>query len=307
MKKVTPRSSVARPEGAPDERAPDESVTTGEGAAAPSRPTDQRSPLRRRLHDIIEQHDDPAERAFDIAVISAILLSVLVILLDSVPSVAARYGRQLKAAEWFFTIVFTIEYALRLWVAPSRARYARSFFGLVDLLSILPTYISFFYPVGRFFGTLRILRVLRVFRILKLAKYVEEASVLSAAVRASRPKITVFVATVVTIVVVVGALMYLIEGAGAGFTSIPTSIYWAIVTLTTVGYGDIAPQTAVGKTLASLLMVLGYGVIAVPTGIVTLELDKASRRGVETRPCRGCGVTRHDVDARYCKHCGTAL
>ena len=282
-------------------------VTPTSPAPASAAVTTPRSPLRKRLFDIVEQHDDPAERAFDIAVISAILLSVLVILLDSVPTVSARYGRELYVAEWVFTILFTLEYILRLWVTPSPGRYARSFFGVVDLLSILPTYISFFFPVGRFFGALRILRVLRVFRILKLAKYVEEASVLSAAIRASRPKITVFVATVLTIVVVMGAVMYLIEGAEAGFTSIPTSIYWAIVTLTTVGYGDIAPQTTVGKTLASLLMILGYGVIAVPTGIVTLELDKASRRGVETRPCRGCGVTRHDVDARYCKHCGSAL
>lgn len=281
--------------------------TTRPPSPSPFAPVDQRSPLRRRLHDIVEQHDDPSERAFDIAVISAILLSVVVILLDSVPSVAARYGAQLKVAEWFFTILFTFEYALRLWVAPSRLRYAGSFFGLVDLISILPTYVSFFFPVGRFFGALRILRVLRVFRILKLAKYVEEAAVLSAAIRASRPKITVFVATVVTIVVVAGAAMYLVEGQAAGFTSIPTSIYWAIVTLTTVGYGDIAPHTPVGKMLASLLMMLGYGVIAVPTGIVTLELDKASRRRVEMRPCPGCGVTRHDADARYCKHCGTAL
>jgi voltage-gated potassium channel len=247
---------------------------------------------RDRLRDIVELHDDPVERAFDVVVIAAILLSVVVVMLDSVPSIAARYGGPLQVAEWVFTILFTVEYGLRLWIARHPLRYARSFMGVMDLLSVLPTYLSVLFPAGRFLVAFRILRVLRVFRILKLAHYVREASVLSAALRTGRYKITVFVATVLTVVVMVGAMMFLIEGADAGFTSIPQSIYWAIVTLTTVGYGDIAPATPLGKMLASTLMILGYGIIAVPTGIVTLELDRASRQ---------------QADAVYCRHCGAML
>lgn len=264
--------------------------------------------LRQRLHDVIMQHDSPAERAFDVAVIGAILLSVLVVMLDSVASISARYGGALYAAEWFFTILFTLEYLLRLWTARDRGAYARSFYGVVDLLAVLPTYLSVLFPPGRFLVALRILRVLRIFRILKLAEYVEQGAVLTAALRSSRYKITVFVCAVLTIVVVVGSLMYLIEGPSAGFTDIPQSIYWAIVTITTVGYGDVAPQTALGKSLAATLMITGYGIIAVPTGIVTLELDRASRaaRG-ERRVCSGCGSDEHDPDAGYCKYCGTQL
>ena len=264
-------------------------------------------PLRQRLHDTIFQHDEPRERAFDVALIAAILLSVLVVMLDSVPSVSAVYGDVLYVAEWFFTILFTIEYLLRLWTARDRLAYARSFYGVVDLLSVLPTWLSVVFPAGRFLVVFRILRVLRVFRILKLAEYVEQGAVLAAALRASRYKIIVFVSTVLTITVVVGSLMYLVEGPAAGFTSIPQSVYWAIVTLTTVGYGDVAPESPLGKGIAATLMIMGYGIIAVPTGIVTLELDRASRASGQRRVCRGCGVDRHDADATFCKHCGTAL
>ena len=264
-------------------------------------------PLRDRVHDVIFQHDDTHERAFDVVLIAAILLSVLVVMLDSVESIAARYGAALHVAEWVFTGLFTLEYALRLWSAREPLRYARSFYGAIDLLAILPTYLAVVFPAGRFLIALRVLRVLRVFRILKLAHYVREASVLSAALRASRHKITVFVSTVLTVVVVVGSLMYLIEGPESGFTSIPQSIYWAIVTITTVGYGDLAPTTPAGKVLASALMVLGYGIIAVPTGIVTLELDRASRAQQDARVCRGCGVARHDPDANFCRYCGSGL
>lgn len=266
-----------------------------------------RRPLRQRLHDTIFQHDEPAERAFDVVVIVCILLSVLVVMLDSVESISAAHGDLLYAAEWFFTVLFTVEYLLRLWTAKRPLAYARSFYGVVDLLSVLPTWLSIFFPPGRFLAVLRVLRVLRVFRILKLAEYVEQGAVLSAALRASRYKITVFVATVLTITVIVGSLMYLIEGSAAGFTSIPQSVYWAIVTLTTVGYGDVAPEGPAGKALAATLMIMGYGIIAVPTGIVTLELDRASRASAPRRECPGCGVDRHDPDATFCKHCGTAL
>jgi len=265
------------------------------------------SSIRQRLHGVIFNHDAPAEKAFDVVLIVAILLSVLVVMLDSVAEISARYGGILHAAEWGFTLLFTVEYLLRLWTSRRPLQYARSFYGVVDLLSVLPTYLSVLFPAGRFLVALRILRVLRIFRILKLAQYVEEASVLTTALRASRYKITVFVSTVLTIVVVVGSLMYLIEGSDSGFTSIPQSIYWAIVTLTTVGYGDIAPQSPLGKAVAAALMVMGYGIIAVPTGIVTLELDRASRQSQGGRSCPACGAGGHERDAAFCRRCGVRL
>ena len=265
-------------------------------------------PLRSRIHDIIFQHDSSAERAFDGVLTVAILLSVLVVMLDSVASVSLRYGPALRAAEWVFTILFTIEYALRLWASPRPMRYARSFYGIVDLLAILPSYLSFFFPSARFVAAFRVLRVIRAFRILKLAAYVQEASVLTQALKASKHKIIVFITTVLTSVVVVGSLMYLVEAdANPSFSSIPQSIYWAIVTLTTVGFGDVYPITPLGKALASFLMILGYGIIAVPTGIVTLELQRASAQPRNSRECAGCGSQGHDVDASYCKYCGTQL
>lgn len=263
--------------------------------------------LRRRTHEIIFQHDSPAERGFDVVLIIAIVLSVIVVMLDSVASVRARYGHELAVAEWVFTGLFTVEYVLRLWSSERPGAYARSFYGIVDLVSIAPSYLAVLFPQGRFLAALRVLRVVRVFRILKLAHYVQEASVLTQALRASRHKITVFIATVFTVVVAVGSLMYMIEGEEGGFTSIPVSVYWAIVTMTTVGYGDIAPVTAIGKFLASALMITGYGVIAVPTGIVTLELDRAARGGGPARTCPGCGAGRHEADASYCRYCGTSL
>ncbi|MEX2284413.1 MAG: ion transporter [Gemmatimonadota bacterium] len=189
----------------------------------------------------------------------------------------------------------------------TRRPSVRRFYGLVDLAAIAPTYLAILFPAGRFLITIRVIRVARVFRILKLAEHVQEASVLVQALRASRQKITVFITTVLTVVVVAGSLMYMIEGARSGFTSIPQGIYWAIVTMTTVGYGDVAPQSAVGKILASVLMIAGYGIIAVPTGIVTLELDRASRASPSPRECPGCGSKRNDADAGFCKYCGAQL
>lgn len=263
--------------------------------------------IRQRLYQVIFEHDTPAGRAFDIALLVAILLSVTVVILDSVAGISQRYGPQLRAIEWFFTILFTIEYVLRLLSSPRPARYAFSFFGVVDILAILPTYFSLFFPPGRFLLSIRILRMLRVFRVLKLVQFLGEASVLGRALKASRHKIGVFLLTVLSIVVIVGSLMYVIEGPESGFTSIPLGIYWAIVTLTTVGYGDIAPQTALGQALAALLMVTGYGIIAVPTGIVTVELGRAANPE-PTRPiCPVCQRGGHTSDARYCKHCGAEL
>lgn len=263
--------------------------------------------IRQRLYRVIFEHDTRAGRAFDIALLVAILVSVTVVLLDSVAGISARFGQELKLIEWAFTILFTIEYVLRLYSAPNPARYARSFFGMVDILAILPTYLSLIFPPGRFLLTIRILRMLRVFRVLKLVHFLGEANVLGRALRASRHKIGVFLLTVLSIVVIVGSLMYVIEGPESGFTSIPVGIYWAIVTLTTVGYGDIAPQTAPGQLLASLLMITGFGIIAVPTGIVTVALSQAASAGASQVPCPRCRRAGHEADAVYCRYCGGEL
>jgi voltage-gated potassium channel len=262
---------------------------------------------RARVHDVIFGHETPAGKAFDVLLILAILVSVVVVMLDSVEEIAARYGLALRRAEWFFTGLFTVEYVLRLYSAPDARRYARSFYGVVDLLAVLPTYLALFFPGGRYLLSIRILRILRVFRVLKLAQFVGGERVILDALRASRHKIAVFLITVLTVVIVVGSILYVVEGADSGFTSIPRSVYWAIVTLTTVGYGDIAPQTPVGQMLASAVMILGYGLIAVPTGIVTVEMTAAARASRTARPCAGCGQAGHDEDARFCKSCGDAL
>jgi len=262
---------------------------------------------RQRLHEIIFEADTPAGKAFDVALLVLIILSVVAVMLESTSSIAARYGPWLRAFEWVVTILFTIEYLLRLYSVGNPFRYARSFFGIVDLLAILPSYLSIFIPGAQSLLVIRALRLLRVFRVLKLAHFVGEASELTAALRASARKIIVFLGAVLTIVVIVGSMMYLIEGEANGFTSIPVSIYWAIVTMTTVGYGDLAPQTALGKILASAIMIMGYGIIAVPTGIVSVELAGATRRKISTQACPQCGAEGHDADAVHCKYCGTEI
>ena len=262
---------------------------------------------RARWHEVIFGSDTPAGKLFDVVLIGAILASTTAVLLDSVASVRAEHGALLRRLEWGFTVLFTVEYVVRLSVVRRPGRYARSFFGVVDLLSILPTYASLLLPGAQYLLVIRALRILRVFRVLKLAQYVDELDVMIGALRASRRKISVFLFMVITVVLVVGALMYLIEGPERGFTSIPRSVYWAIVTLTTVGYGDLSPTTAAGQILASGIMILGYGIIAVPTGIVTAELVRAPRRGAGGRACRGCGAMGHDADAGYCKRCGRSL
>jgi voltage-gated potassium channel len=264
-------------------------------------------PWRERLHEIIFEAETPAGKAFDVALLVCIVASVATVLLESVASIRAQYGTLLRALEWGFTILFTVEYVLRLVCVRRPLRYALSFFGLVDLLAIVPTYLSVFVAGAQSLIVIRALRLLRIFRVLKLAHFVGEARMLRAALQASMRKIIVFLGTVVTIVLIVGSLMYLVEGEASGFTSIPQSMYWAIVTLTTVGYGDIAPQTVVGKLLASVVMILGYGIIAVPTGIVTVELAHARRAPITTEACRDCGKGGHDSDADFCKFCGARL
>ena len=265
------------------------------------------SPFRSRLHEIIFEADTPAGKAFDVVLLWAILLSVLAVLLESVGAYRAAYGPWLRGAEWVFTILFTLEYVLRLYCVHRPARYARSFFGVVDLAAIIPTYLSLVITGTQSLIVIRALRLLRVFRVLKLAYYLGEANFLLAALKAGRAKITVFLGTLLTVVVIVAALMYLIEGEENGFTSVPASIYWAIVTMTTVGYGDIAPRTVAGQALAAVLMILGYAIIAVPTGIISAELTRRAPRPVSTQACPSCSREGHDVDAVHCKYCGVKL
>ena len=238
---------------------------------------------RNRLHEIIFEADTPAGKFFDILLIFSILISVLVVMLNSVRSIGEVHGPLLYKLEWFFTILFTIEYLLRLLCIGHPLRYATSFFGIIDLLAIVPTYLDFLFPGTHQLVVIRMLRVLRVFRVLKLVQFVGEASVLIQALQASSRKIIIFLLTILTLVVILGSLMYIVEGEqNGGFTSIPRSIYWAIVTVTTVGYGDISPKTNLGQALAAVAMILGYGVIAVPTGIVTVEFSHAFRKKVTT-------------------------
>jgi voltage-gated potassium channel len=262
---------------------------------------------RSRLHEVIFEADTSAGKAFDVALLWCILLSVLAVLLESVPGIRARHAASLRAAEWTFTVLFTIEYVLRLSCVGRPGRYARSFFGIVDLLAIVPTYLSVLIPGAQTLLVIRSLRLLRIFRIFKLARFLDAGRVLRQAIWASRHKISVFLGTVLTLVLIIGAVMHLIEGPKSGFDSIPRGMYWAIVTLTTVGYGNIAPTTAVGQALASVVMILGYGIIAVPTGIVTVALAQAGDRKVTTQSCPQCSAEGHDTDAAFCKYCGGKL
>lgn len=262
---------------------------------------------RADLHRIIYEADTPAGRLFDIALISCIILSIAVVMLDSVSSIRDEYGGLLFKLEWFFTVLFTVEYILRLVSVSRPLKYATSFFGVVDIMAIAPAYIELLLPGGKFLLVIRVLRVLRIFRTLKLFEYLGEGMVIVEALKASRRKILVFLLTVMTLVVILGSLMYLIEGESNGFTSIPRSIYWAIVTMTTVGYGDIAPKTELGMALASFVMILGYGILAVPTGIVTVEMANASMKKATTQACPECSLQGHDKDALCCKYCGSRL
>lgn len=273
----------------------------------PAEAVPARAHWRTILHEVIFEADTPAGKGFDVLLIVSILVSVVAVMLDSITVVREQHGTLLYGIEWLFTLIFTVEYMLRLLCVNRPVKYAMSFFGMVDLLAIIPTYLSFILPGSQYLLVIRILRILRIFRILKLAPYLGEARLLIMALRASGRKITVFLYTVLTLVVIFGSLMYVIEGEKHGFTSIPRSIYWAIVTLTTVGYGDISPHTVLGQALASLVMIFGYAIIAVPTGIVTVEMSHAFSRKVSTQACPECSADGHDVDAQHCKFCGAGL
>lgn len=266
--------------------------------------------LKERLWRVIFLADSGAARSFDIVLLWLIAGSVLVVMLESVKSVESRHGDLLHTLEWVFTVLFTIEYLMRVWVVRKKLRYVFSFFGLVDLLSILPTYLELFVAGSGHFIIIRIHRLLRMFRVLKMVQHMSDASVLVNALRRSRPKIAVFLFGVMSIVCIEGTLMYLIEGGieGSGFTSIPQAVYWGIVTITTVGYGDIAPVTVAGKLLASVMMLTGFAIIAVPTGVVVADLHQELEAvKMDRRRCADCGLLGHDPKAQYCKMCGHKL
>ena len=265
--------------------------------------------IREHIYEIIFEADTPAGKGFDILLLILILVSVLIIMLETVSSVAEQYTRLLFWAEWTITVLFTIEYILRIYSARNRRAYLLSFYGIVDLLSILPSFLGLAFRGTNYMVTIRALRLLRVFRILKLGTYLIESQVLLAALKASRHKITVFLSTVLIMVCIIGSIMYLIEGeSNPSFSSIPRSMYWAIVTVTTVGYGDISPTTPFGQFMAAILMIVGYGVLAVPTGIVSVELAQASKEFSYTpATCPHCSPDDHDIDAVFCKFCGTKI
>ncbi len=263
--------------------------------------------VRAWLHEVIFEADTPLGRRFDTVLIGAIVLSIGVVLLESIGTVRLRFGPLLVGMEWGLTILFTIEYLLRLYSVERPWRYARSFFGVVDLLAIIPTYLSVFLPGAQGLLVIRILRLLRIFRVFKLVGYLNESRMMMAALRSSGRKISIFLFTIMTVVVILGATMYVVEGPEHGYTSIPTSIYWSIVTITTVGYGDIVPGTVPGKLVATIIMLLGYGVIAVPTGIVTAEFTRVARGEVTNTACPSCGAEGHQFDAVHCRRCGTGL
>jgi len=261
---------------------------------------------KNKLYEIIFEADTKGGKAFDVVLLFVILLSVLLVMLESVPSLRSSYSHILKILEWAITIIFTVEYILRIIIVKKSFKYIFSFYGIIDFLSVIPTYLGLFIIGSHSFVVIRILRLLRVFRILKLTRYTQAGRTLARAMWASREKISVFIFFILTIVVIVGTTMYLVEGEAHGFTSIPRSIYWSIVTLTTVGYGDISPQTSLGQFLASVVMIMGYAIIAVPTGIVTAEMMKPSSES-NTQVCPNCLHDKHDDDAVFCKKCGTRL
>lgn len=264
-------------------------------------------PWQKKIHEVIFEADTKSGKFFDVSLLTLIILSVIVVMLESVDSLDDKYSEVLYVLEWVFTIIFTIEYFLRIICIRKPWKYMISFFGLVDLLSLLPTYIAMYLVGSSSLLIIRTLRLLRVFRVFKLVRFVGEAQHLAQALKSSVYKVTVFLVTVLISVTIMGAIMYLIEGEQSGFSSIPKSIYWAVVTITTVGYGDIVPITVLGQFISSILMVMGYGIIAVPTGIVTVELAQAKKDNITTQACIECSAEGHAYNAKYCKLCGAAL
>lgn len=259
--------------------------------------------IRQQLHQVVFGTDTKAGRQFDVVLLWIIVFSVFVVMLESVPEIGSIYSNAFWIVEWGLTIVFTIEYIIRLWISPKPIRYIFSFWGIIDLLSIIPTYLTFFIAGTHYLLVIRIFRLLRVFRVLKLARFTSEAKVLIDSLRDSAYKISIFLMSVVAIVVIMGTLMYVVEGGEKGFTSIPQSIYWAIVTVTTVGYGDMVPHTVLGKFISSFVMILGYAIIAVPTGIVTVAFSKSSEKN---KKCMSCGHN-NSKEANFCNICGEQL
>ena len=257
------------------------------------------------LYEIIFEADTPTGRFFDLTLLFVILISVALVMLESVPSIRENYQQFLKISEWVITIIFTLEYTLRILIVRKPWRYIFSFYGIIDFLSVIPTYLGLIIVGSHNLMVIRVLRLLRIFRILKLTRYTQAGRTLARAIWASREKISVFIFFVVILVVIVGTIMYLVEGDENGFTSIPQSIYWAIVTLTTVGYGDISPQTSAGQFFASIVMIMGYAIIAVPTGIVTAEIIRPTKNN--TQVCPECLHDSHEDDAKFCKKCGAEM
>ena len=272
---------------------------------------DEENKLKQKIFDVIFEANTPYGKLFDITLLFLIMVSVGLVMLESVPAINARYHSTLVTLEWTLTSLFTIEYLLRIYCVKNRWRYIFSFYGIIDLLSILPFYLGLFFPASKYLSSIRILRLLRIFRIFNLTQFTHGRNVLVIGLKESKDKIIVFLSYVILIVVVIGSIMFMVEHdhPESGFTSIPISIYWAIVTLTTVGYGDISPVTGLGQFLASLVMIIGYGIIAVPTGIVTMEMNKASKLDIpkNTEKCRNCGDDYHLDGSIYCKTCGHKL
>ncbi len=260
--------------------------------------------LRKKLYDIIFGTESPAGKRFDLVLIYIIILSVVAVSLDSIGAIASNYKTLLVIAEWAFTIAFTLEYLVRIYCSPKPWAYIRSFYGIVDFLSIIPTYLTFFLPQASYLIVFRLLRVLRIFRVLKLARYIGETNILLRSLAMSRRKVLVFFSSVLVLATIIGSLMFIVEGPENGFTSIPTSIYWSIVTITTVGYGDITPHTVIGKFLAAATMLIGYSIIAVPTGILTAEIASEIQRERNHKVCPNCNHSGHEKDAKYCRVCG---
>ncbi len=266
--------------------------------------------LRHAIYSVIFQSNTRAGRLFDIALILCILVSSTIVIVESVAEINQQYGKQLLIAEWFFTLLFTVEYGLRIFCVHKPFKYIFSFYGLIDFLAIMPTYVSLLVPGTHYLQVIRILRILRIFRILKMVQFIRQSNLLLNALWASRHKILIFLFAISTLLVVFGSAMYLIEGPDNGFTNIPTCIYWAVVTLTTVGFGDITPKTDLGRAVSALVMIIGYAIIAVPTGIFSAELNQEIKRQEGSRAqraCSGCGKQGHEEQAKFCMACGSQL